>query len=420
MKYRLMTLALFFCGAGSPFALGEFKAGASRVEITPPASSHLQIWGYDDPAPASTGVHDPLHVRAIVFDDGKQRAAIVSCEVLAIPNEVWQIAVRRIGTEAGIPAENVMVMAVHDHASPVLENDDGHSKVLTPYAAETLVNGIVQAVLIASKELKPARIGFGEGKANLNVNRRARMASGGYWLGVNPDGPSDKTVGVLKVEDLSGHTIAMVINYAVHCVMLGYMNREISADLAGATSSFVERQLGGSAVVLWTSGAAGDQNPTWMGLVSSDFDGVAAYGMYLGEEAIRVAEHIRSTEPRLIRGLQRVVDCPGQKIPPGPLPREKYEFQNADPVPVRLSLLLVGNTAMAGVSGGVFTLVWQQLKTRAALSRLFMVTHSNGQSGYLPNAAAYDQVSYEVATSHVKRGCAEKLVDGLLNMMEEF
>ena len=49
-----------------------------------------------------------------------------------------------------------------------------------------------------------------------------------------------------------------------------------------------------------------------------------------------------------------------------------------------------------------------------------MVTHCNGSSGYLPDDAAYDQVSYEIITTRVKRGCAEDaIVDGLLAMMAE-
>jgi len=50
-----------------------------------------------------------------------------------------------------------------------------------------------------------------------------------------------------------------------------------------------------------------------------------------------------------------------------------------------------------------------------------MVTHANGSSGYLPDDEAYDQVSYEIVTARVKRGCAERaIVDNLVAMMEQF
>jgi len=47
-----------------------------------------------------------------------------------------------------------------------------------------------------------------------------------------------------------------------------------------------------------------------------------------------------------------------------------------------------------------------------------MVTHANGSSGYIPNDAAFEQVSYEITTSRLKPGCAENaIVNGFLNLM---
>jgi hypothetical protein len=50
-----------------------------------------------------------------------------------------------------------------------------------------------------------------------------------------------------------------------------------------------------------------------------------------------------------------------------------------------------------------------------------MITHANGSSGYLPDDAAYDQVSYEITATRVKRGCGEDaIVNGFLEMMSVF
>jgi hypothetical protein len=46
---------------------------------------------------------------------------------------------------------------------------------------------------------------------------------------------------VLKFETESGEPIALIANYAVHAVTMGPENLLVSADLAGATSRFVER-----------------------------------------------------------------------------------------------------------------------------------------------------------------------------------
>jgi hypothetical protein len=49
-----------------------------------------------------------------------------------------------------------------------------------------------------------------------------------------------------------------------------------------------------------------------------------------------------------------------------------------------------------------------------------MATNCNGYSSYIPDDAAYDEVSYEIVSASVKRGCAENaIVNGLLGMIDK-
>ena len=52
----------------------------------------------------------------------------------------------------------------------------------------------------------------------------------------NHEGPSDKTVAVIKFERLNGEPIAVYYNYAVHAVIAGQLD-QVSADIPGAASS---------------------------------------------------------------------------------------------------------------------------------------------------------------------------------------
>jgi neutral ceramidase len=237
-------------------------------------------------------------------------------------------------------------------------------------------------------------------------------------LGNNPDGVSDKTVTVVKFESSAGDPIAVFSNYGVHGTVLGPQNLSISADLPGAAASFVEEHYHGKVVAPWTSAAAGDQDPIYR--VGTDFHNVTALGAILGEEIVRVAEKTKPTPGGRIRGAQAVVSCPGQKAVRVPAPGRGYTFQDADPVPIRLSLLIINDIAIAGVSGEVLTNIGQRLKRESPFNRTVILTHCNGSSGYLPDDAAYDQVSYEITATHVKRGCAEDaIVNGFLGMMNQ-
>src|ERR1051326_911594 len=183
---------------------------------------------------------------------------------------------------------------------------------------------------------------------------------------------------------------------------MGPDNFQITGDLAGATSRFVERHYlgedrprsdagsrprleptgpptGDGPVAVWTSGAAGDQNPVSM-TTGEDFTMVDALGKILGEAAIRAAETIHTSSASRIRGAQQVVTCPGRRVEPGPTPRLEYKFNETGPVNIRLGLLMIDNVALAGVSGEVFTLIAQRLKRESPYNHTIMVTHANGRS----------------------------------------
>ena len=400
--------------------------------------------GYASRTQGFQRIHDHIYVRAIVLSDGSSQAALVAWELIGVPNHVWEELSQRIAEKLGIPAENLLLAAVHDHGAPSLAGMYGRNPAPAATEAYTtkVENDAFEAVRQAKANLRPAQFGFGTGKAYVNVNRREFFPKmGWWWLGYNPEGPSDKTLAVLKFSDMSGKPIALFINYPVHAVVMGPENLAVTGDLAGATSRYVEQYYQGKIstrgdagwelevgpqekagdeglVAIWTSGAAGDQNPITMD-EGEDFTMVDGLGRILGEESVRVANSIAmiSSQAR-IESSQRVINCPGQQVTLGPTPRTTYTFKDADPVNIRLSLLKLNDVALTGVSGEVFTRIYQHLKKDSPFTATIMVTHANGSSGYIPSDDAFDPISYENTASHLKPGCAENgIVNGLLKMM---
>ena len=432
--------------ASFPLALqaenAALQAGAASVDITPSADAALPMSGYADRKEGFKGIHDHIYTRAIVFGDGSRFAAVVAWELIGVPNAVWEELSQRIARETGIPAEYLILCAVHDHSAPAPFGMYGNNSPKSAAYTKQLEDSTVEAIRKAKGNLQPAKIGIGTGKAYVNINRREYSADSGWWLGYNAEGPSDKSVTVIRFDALSGKPIGLLINYAVHAVVMGGENYQISGDVAGATSRYVENYYRGkpvdaprsdagaaiqlrpeetteNVVALWTSGAAADQNAISLAR-GSDFTMVDALGKILGEEAVRVAGAIRTTDQAELRGKQQVVTCPGRKVEPGPLPRKKYKWEDSDPVGIRLSLLMINDIALAGVSGEVMTMIHEHLKKRATSSRTVMVTHANGSSGYIPDDAAFEQISYEITTSRLKPGCAENaIVNGFLKLMEQ-
>jgi hypothetical protein len=419
---------------------GPLRAGAARISITPPADAALPMGGYGGRTEGFRGIHDDIYVRAIVLDDGTTQAALVTWELLFVPDSVWSELSQRIASEAGIRPEHLLLSAVHNHGAPTSGGGSGAVGANTAAYMKTVGDATVQAVRRAKERLQPARFGIGTATADVNINRRELFPGRGLWLGFNEAGPSDKTVTVLRFDDRDGKPIALWINYPVHAVVMGPDNYQVTGDLAGATSRFVEQHYlaidhprsdagprlrmrpeekaaGEGMVAVWTSGAAGDQNPVSMAS-GDDFGLATALGKILGEAAVRAASNVKTVADARLRGAQQVVTCPGRRVEPGPTPRAEYKFTDADPVRIRLGLLMINDIALAGVSGEVFTLIAQRLRRESPLNHTIMVTHANGSSGYIPNDAAFEPVSYEVTASRLKPGCAEgAIVNGFLDLM---
>lgn len=441
--FSIVLLFIFSAVPALAARAGTLQAGAAKVDITPAPGAALPMSGYAGRKEGFKGIHDHIYARAIVLSDGSRQAAIVVWELIGVPTPVWAELSQRIAKETGIQPEYLLLAGVHDHSAPTPFGMYGENSPKSAAYTRYLEDLTVQLIQEAKTRLQPARIGIGTGKAYVNINRREYSPSTGWELGYNPEGPSDKTVTVIRFDALSAKPIALLINYAVHAVVMGDENYQITGDLAGATSRYVENYYRGKpeetprsdagpalrlrpedvtdgVVAVWTSSAAGDQNPISEAR-GSDFTLVDALGQILGEAAVRAANSIHSTDRARIWAKQQEFTCPGRKLEAGPRHRQEYRWQDSDPVNIRLSLLMVNDIAFAGVSGEVFTLINRRLDKESPFTHTVMITHANGSSGYIPDDAAFGQVSYEITTSHLKPGCAETgIVNGFLNLMQQY
>lgn len=419
-KYFFATVcclaAAFMAVPSMPAA--EWKAGAAKVDITPPLQPRLPMSGYPGREDGHTGIHDNLHVRAIALDDGSAKALIVGVELIGFSHPLADRIVDRLARETQIPRENILLFAIHTHGGPVPVMPDNPNRNLVAYMAR-VENSISEAARTALSRLEPARIGAGEGRANVNINRRAKWHDGSWWLGYNLDGHSDKTLGVLKIQRPNGEIIALLSNFAVHATSMSMSNQLITADNLGAAAAFVEKHYNDKVVSVWASGAGGDQAPIYDRDYPSGFTGVLNMGRLLGEEAIRVAERIEANVPAGIRAARRVVSCPGRKMVGERGSGTHIQFTDAPPVDIRLSTLMVGDIALVGVSAEVFAIIGERTRNASKARQTMMLTHCNGGSGYLADDASYEQVSYEIQVTRAKPGCAEKsLINGLAGMVD--
>ena len=110
----LLLLALAQAVLGQQSNQRLFKAGAAASNITPPLGSPI-VGGWE-PYPAAY-VHDELHARCLVLDDGRTRLAIAVSDNVGIAREVFDEAKRAISQKTGLPPANMLMSSTHTHSA---------------------------------------------------------------------------------------------------------------------------------------------------------------------------------------------------------------------------------------------------------------------------------------------------------------
>ena len=399
-------------------------AGAAKVDITPTDLTNLNPFG----GGSFTAVHDPIFARALVLSEDAETVAIVT---LDLPEVGDMTPLRqRIERELGIHFNNIMIAATHDHSAPrvgkvsagALAQNGGPE---SDRYSDVVFDRVIAALKTAQGAAQPARFGLAKGDANVNVNRDQYTPGKGWGLGYDPEGPSDKTVWVLKFAALSGKPIAVLFDYAVHSnVTFGI--KEISGDLAGAAERYVERNGGEGVVAMFMMGPAGDQAPRVFhagqrGDVARDrelaYQANDAQGVVLGAEVLRVLDLITTPTSKVrIRVAAHDAVCPTK---PGVSQMTTMTTVRSPTVTLHLGLIMLNEVGIAGVSGEVVTNIYRHLQRDTPLANTILATIVNDRVGYLVDDAAYDKPIFEVNGSPAARGCAEDaIVDGLVGMMK--
>jgi neutral ceramidase len=430
-----ILMAVLPCGAFAQTPASSFRAGAAKVDITP-AQLPKNI----------EGILDHIYARAIVIDNGVTSAALVSADTGMIGEQVWRTVSQRIEKELGIPATNLIMNPTHTHS-----------------AFGGSADQIFSAIKAAKEKLQPARIGYGTGVSYININRNIiDRKTNKWWEGPNYDGPSDKTVAAIKFETTDGEPIAVYYNYACHAVVTGNTDM-LSGDFPGAASRYIEDSFDDKIVAVFSTGAQGDQNPIYFQqtfdlrdirikdyaergqdisnamppggqglnkqdptvrkLLDQQKQMILSMGQFLGEEVKRVMREMnRLSADGRIFGVQKMVSFPGRTRQGQGRAGVEATYTDGPDVQLRLSLLMIDDIAIGGCNAEIFNMIAQRFKRESPIGRSIFVSMANGSgnSGYVPNDAAFGYQTFEVLSSRCKPGYAESaIVNGLLDLIED-
>jgi neutral ceramidase len=303
MKSWILAIALL--PLFLPTYAEEFHAGTARIDITP----ELPFWltGYASRNAPATNITHRLSTRALALTDGQQgRIVLVTAELIGIPASICNAAAARIEAATGWTRSEILFNASHTHGGPIVGSNlevmfdlDPTEKARVQSYADGLVHQLADVAIQAIRRLEPARIAFGQGQAHFAANRREPTPTG-VRIGVNPDGPTDPSVPVLRIDSVDGSLRAVVFGYACHNTTLGGDCYSVHGDYTGEALLSLDTALP-DVTALFLMLCGGDQNPHPRGT----FDLAGQHGQALAREVRRVlGDNLQPLAPPIRTGFE--------------------------------------------------------------------------------------------------------------------
>jgi len=427
-----------------------FRAGARESRITPPVG--VSMAGYAARKGPAVGVHDDLHVGALVLDDGVKKVAILAADLIGVEKDLVSSVRKSIGERTGMDVNDILLCASHTHSGPVTGGEEVDRDWL-----KSLQERMVDTALQAFEERVEAKLGVGQGRVEgIGANRRDPKR-----------GIIDNSVGVIRVDNTQGKPMAVLMNYTCHATVLDWGNLLISADYPGYAKGIVKEALGDEAVVMFANGACGDINP---GGYSADISAIGGFipgrtfrrakrlGKILGKEVLRVVKEIETHSPVNLSVMTERVHLPLRELPK-PLEAEekvkekeelvrrlkrqgasdkeitsakiaavyaKIELGHAKKaallpkgeIEAELQAIALDDTLLMSLPGEIFVQIGLDIKRGSRFNHTFVIGYANGSIGYVPTEEALREGGYEVTASEFGLEGVEKLEEAALNLVK--
>ncbi len=453
-------------GSAKPTAMPrQFRAGAAASNITPALGTSINGYFNDRRA---RHVHDELHARCLVLDDGQTRLAIVVCDSCMIPREIMDAAKRRVQEKYGLAPDHILISATHTHTAPtsaaILQSEPD------PRYLEFLVERIADGVGRAINNLAPARVAWGAGREpNQVFNRRWKMKPGtippnpfggtndlvkmnppiGSPDLVEPAGPTDPEVSVLSLQSPEGRPIALLANYSLHYVGTSRGN-DISADYYGAFADRIQQLLGADRldplfVAMLSNGTSGNINninfrqkreplPPYeqihivAGAIAAEAYRVCQGLQYrdwvpLGIQQTEIKLGVRLPSPEEVVRAEAILAAANTKelkTPEQVYARETVLMKDyPKQVPVLLQAIRIGDLGIAAIPCEVFAETGLAIKEKSPFKQTFTIELANGYNGYLPTPEQHKLGGYETwraRSSYLETDAAPKVLDALMTL----
>jgi len=450
-----------------------FRAGAATSNITPFLGGGL-VGGWS--TPPATHVHDELHARCLVLDDGITKLMFIVVDNISMNRDLIDEAKRLINVETDLPVKNILISAIHTHSATSSQGEAeergkwNYEQTYDDYQ-KFLIRRFADCARIALNNLEPARIGWGVGSVPQHVFvRRWKMKPGTPMPnpfggqdkvvmnpGVgNPDllepaGKPDPEVSFISVQSTNGKPIALLANYSLHYVG-GVPAGHISADYFAVFADRIRELLKADGqyppfVGIMSNGTSGnvnninfrgpaEKNPPYakMQLVANDVakEVFRVYNTIQHHDwvPLKAAQDeltlkVRKPDQQMIARAKMVLSRP-DTVKPVHRHEKTYAERTLrilewpDNVDIVLQTFRIGDLGVAAIPFETFAETGMEIKAKSPFKPSFTIELANGSYGYLPTPEQHALGGYEtwLGTNKVETDASVKIVATVLKLFE--
>lgn len=311
MKFTFLIIAIsLFVASSCSTKTESLTANVSTIDITPSLEMKYTLGGYGERMnkPAE-GINDRIWAKALTLKKGDKKYAIVTIDVLGLPNNVKTDLLKRISGQ-GWTKENIMLLPSHSHGS--LEMAALNSKnllnspqigIFQPELLEFILDKLEALIKDADKDYRTVKIGTQSKKLDgLNRNRRG-------------DPNVDNELMVTRVDLKNGNPLAVLVNWTAHPTFIDGSDMLVSGEWPGFLQSELQDLIGKGITTLYYNGAEGDQSPV-LDIQKNAYEKVEIYGKKIANEAFIIYNEIQPKNVKEFDFSYNIIQLPEHKAHP--------------------------------------------------------------------------------------------------------
>lgn len=417
-RFRFVAVAVAaLCCLVVYAARAELKVGVGKAIITP--DPLLPVSGGVGPGSPVTGKQGDLTARAMVFEQGDTRLAIVQLDLLGFPSVLCARVHKQVPR---IPADNILIGSTHTHSAPDCYGFAFGNKPNLEYM-DFVCNQAAAAINQALDQMQPAHLKIATGEA------QGKIAYNYYAPELY-----DPRMSVIQAVSPDGKVIGTLVNYAIHPEVLGNKVGLLSPDLVGPLCDKLEADLGGMAMFM--NGAQGGMITADNRILENIADPLKArwHDARTWEECLRIGHLMASEAQRIVKDATLQTDptvvCQAKQVKfpvdsrlmwmvmqASPL---KYPHNDDKSITTRLNLVNIGNAQILTIPGEALPNIGFYLKRHMQGENNLLFGLTNDAFGYILTKVDFHSFSRYDYVSETSLGemTGEILIENSLDMIK--